>query len=143
MDEHTRQEFSQGTDGDAGEEPGGTSRRSFLRASGGYATGVAAIVGVPAAVLLEAETAGAAVEKPKVVPDPKTPVPDGPVMAYVHDAKKGTVVIMQGTTQRTVQDRALVEKLLHAPKKPKKKAKKKASQAKRRTTRKTTTKKGG
>lgn len=138
MDQDTRQEFSRDGHGDAAEEQG-TSRRSFLRSSGGYATGVAAVIAAPAAVLLEADAAAAATQDAKVVADPKTPVPDGPVMAYVHDAKKGTVVIMTGTTQRTVQDRALVEKLLHAPKKPKKKAKK----AKRRTARKMTTKKGG
>ncbi|UTI64002.1 hypothetical protein NBH00_22010 [Paraconexibacter antarcticus] len=97
----------------------GTSRRSFLRSTGGYATGVAAIVGVPAAVLLETDAQAAAAAKS--VANPTTPVPSGPVMAYVHDARKGTVVIMSGTSERTVQDHALVQKLLHAPKKPRRK----------------------
>ncbi|UTI65155.1 hypothetical protein NBH00_02835 [Paraconexibacter antarcticus] len=96
----------------------GTSRRAFLRRSGGYAAGVAATVGVPTAVLLEGD-AQAAGPAPKVVANPITPVPGGPVMAYVHDAKKGTVVIMSGTTERTVQDHDLVRRLLHAPKKQK------------------------
>lgn len=103
-------------------EGDGSSRRAFLRSSGGYAAGAATLVGVPAAVLPDSE-ADAAVVAPKRIANPKTPVPDGPVMAYVHDAKKGTVVIMSGTTERTVQDPALVAKLLHAPakKKPKRK----------------------
>ncbi len=97
----------------------GTSRRAFVRSSSGWAAGAAVTVGVPAAVLLETD-AEAATVAPKTVKNPTTDVPEGPVMAYVHDAKKGIVVIMDGTSERTVQDRALVEKLLHAPKKPKK-----------------------
>ena len=108
---------------EVGDVPG-TSRRSFLRSSGGYAAGVAGVIAVPAAVLLEVE-ADAAVPAPKVVANPTSPVPDGPVMAYVHDAKKGTVVIMSGTTERTVQDHDLVQRLLHAPTKKKAKAKRK------------------
>lgn len=95
----------------------GTSRRSFLRSSGGYATGIAAAVGVPAALLLDAEAEAATT--PKVVANPTSSVPAGPVMAYVHDAKKGTVVIMSGTRERTVQDHDLVARLLRAPKKQK------------------------
>ncbi len=96
---------------------GGTSRRAFLRSSGGYAAGAATVVGIPVAVLLETDSEAATVA-PKTVKNPTTDVPEGPVMAYVHDAKKGIVVIMDGTNERTVQDRALVQKLLHAPKKP-------------------------
>ena len=100
----------------------GTSRRGFLRASGGYAAGVATVVGVPAALLLEAD-ADAAAPAGKAIANPTSPVPNEPVMAYVHDAKRGTVVIMHGEVERTVQDFALVDKLLHTPKKPKKRAK--------------------
>lgn len=111
---------------------GGTSRRAFLRSSSGYAAGAAAAVGIPAAVLLETD-AEAATVAPKTVKNPTTDVPEGPVMAYVHDAKKGTVVIMKGTTERTVQDHSLVEKLLHAPKKPKKRRRSKHAATKRPT----------
>jgi hypothetical protein len=121
------------------EDEVGTSRRSFLRNTGGYAAGVAGVIAVPAAVLLEVD-ADAAVPAPKTVANPTTPVPDGPVMAYVHDAKKGTVVIMSGTTERTVQDHDLVQRLLHAPVK-KKKAKAKAKRKHKRTPATTTTKK--
>lgn len=98
---------------------GGTSRRAFVRASSGYAAGAAALVGVPAAALLEATDAEAKVDRttsPKAVPNPTTPVPDEPVMAFIQDAKAGTVVIMSGTSQRTVQDHVLVGKLTHTPK---------------------------
>ena len=121
---------------------GGTSRRAFLRSSGGYAAGAAALVGVPTAVLLEASDAEAKVDRttpPKAVANPTTPVPDEPVMAFIQDAKAGTVVIMSGTTQRTVQDHVLVGKLTHTPKPAKKKAKK--TKAKRKPT--ATTKKKG
>lgn len=118
------------------DDASGTSRRSFLRSSGGYAAGVATIVGVPTAVLLEAD-AEAAAPAAKAVPNPTSPVPEGPVMAYVHNAKKGTVVIMSGTTERTVQDHDLVQRLLHPPK-----TKKKARRKHRRTL-KTTSTKGG
>ena len=105
----------------------GSSRRAFLRSSGGYAAGAAALVGVPAAALLEATDAEAKVDRttsPKAVPNPTTPVPDEPVMAFIQDAKAGTVVIMSGTSQRTVQDHVLVGKLTHTPKAKKTKAKK-------------------
>lgn len=108
---------------------GGTSRRTFVRASSGYAAGAVAVVGLPAAVLLETD-AEAATAAPKTVKNPTTDVPEGPVMAYVHDAKQGIVVIMDGTTERTVQDRALVDKLLRAPKKAKKAKKRRRPRSK-------------
>ena len=100
----------------------GSSRRSFLRSSGEYATGVAALVGVPTAALLDSD-ADAAVPAATVVANPAGVPPVSPVMAFVQDAKKGTVVIMAGTTERTVEDRELVRRLLVVPTKPKKKKK--------------------
>ena len=97
----------------------GSSRRSFLRSSGGYATGVAALVGVPTAALMDSD-ADAAVPAATVVANPTGVPPVSPVMAFVQDAKKGTVVIMSGTTERTVQDPELVRRLLVVPTKPKK-----------------------
>ncbi|MDO9357153.1 MAG: hypothetical protein Q7T55_25870 [Solirubrobacteraceae bacterium] len=109
----------------------GTDRRSFLRRSGGYAAS-AALVGVPTAVVLESEAAAAA-ETPRTTANPTAPPPVGPTMAYVHNVKEGTVVIVSGETQRTVRDRALVHKLLNAPavKKPKTKPKRKTTSTKR------------
>ena len=91
-------------------------RRLFKRA--GYATTAAAI---PGAVLVATTDADAAakVAAAKVVKDPTGPTPQAPLMAYVHDRKKGTVVIMSGETQRTVQDKELVRRLTVVPKKPK------------------------
>lgn len=105
----------------------GSSRRSFLRASGGLGAGAAAVA-LPAA--FGTATAGATAARPAngvTLPSPTTPQPAAPLMAYVHDAKAGTVVIMTGDTQRTVKDRELVRRLTTATKKkqPKKRAKRK------------------
>ncbi len=110
-----------------------------MRSSSGYAAGAAAVVGLPAAVLLDTD-AEAATVAPKSVKNPTTDVPEGPVMAYVHDAKKGIVVIMDGTEERSVQDRALVDKLLRAPKKPRKRRRRRRTARKPSAT--ATTKKG-
>jgi hypothetical protein len=92
-------------------EAQGTSRRSFLRSS----SGVIAIAAVPAAAIA-APSAEAAAGAATPVANPATPAPSQPVMAYVHDAKHGIVVIMSGTTERTVRDRELVRRLLTKPK---------------------------
>ena len=89
----------------------GTSRRSFLRSSGG----AVAIAAVPAAAIV-ASSADAATGAPKPIANPTSPAPSQPVMAYVHDAKHGIVVIMSGSTERTVRDPELVRRLLTKPK---------------------------
>ena len=43
-----------------------------------------------------------------------TDVPYEPVVAYVHDAKRGEVTVSVGTTEHTYRDRALVQRLLRA-----------------------------
>lgn len=106
------------------EDDGATDRRAFLRRSTGYAAAAA----VPIALVGSAD-ADASAARPAngvTVADPATQ-PDSPLMAYVQDAKAGTVVIMTGTTQRTVKDRELVRRLTTTTKKkqPKKRAKRK------------------
>lgn len=108
--------------------PERSSRRSFLRTTGGVAT----VVAVPTAAVVMASPADATTARPANgarLPNPTTPVPDTPVMAYVHDRKAGTVVIMTGDTERTVKDRELVKRLTVVPP-----VKKKKRRAKRRRT---------
>lgn len=93
-----------------------TDRRSFLRATG-YVGGATALAAVPIAVAVPDARAATAPAAGKVAPNPGGRVPEQPVMAYVHDAKAGIVVIMTGTTERTVKDRELVERLLTVPRK--------------------------
>lgn len=93
----------------------GTSRRSFLRSSGS----VAAVVAVPSAAVViavgDAEAATKASAPPRAIKNPTKPAPAQPVMAYIHDAKRGVVVIMHGDSERTVRDHELVSRLLHKP----------------------------
>jgi hypothetical protein len=115
----------------------GSSRRSFLRATGGLGAGAAAVA-LPAA--FGTASAGATAARPAngvAAPSPTTPQPAAPLMAYVHDARAGTVVIMTGDTQRTVKDRELVRRLTTVSKKKKPK-----KRAKRRPRRPTTSRKG-
>lgn len=105
------------TTGSGDGTPDATDRRSFLRASGGLAAG-AVVLAVPSGVL--ATSADAAPKTPapgRPAADPETEAPDAPVMAYIHDRKAGTVVIMTGDKQRTVKDRELVRRLTVVPKK--------------------------
>ncbi len=109
--------------------PDGTSRRSFLRSSGG----VAAVVAVPSAAVAIAVADAEAASRPsapaRAIKNPTRPAPDQPVMAYVHDAKRGVVVIMSGDSERTVRDHELVRRLLHKP--GKRKAKRRTTTAQR------------
>jgi hypothetical protein len=86
-------------------EGGGVTRLSFLKASAGAAAGAAAVA-IPAAVVAD--------QQPGVVTDPSSPNPPEPVMAYVRDARRGEVTVMQGTNETTYRDRALVKRLLDA-----------------------------
>ena len=93
---------------DTGEK--GLSRRSFIKASAGVATG-ATVLGVPAAVI-GAPLAAAAGETGAVVDAPSSPLPAEPVMAYVHDAQRGELTVLAGTQETTYRDPALVARLL-------------------------------
>jgi hypothetical protein len=84
----------------------GVTRLSFMKRSVGAAA-TAAMVGVPASVVLTGETAGTPVESASA------PASDT-VMAYVRDAKRGEVTIVAGTSELTYRDPALVKRLLKA-----------------------------
>jgi hypothetical protein len=86
------------------------SRRSFINASAGVATG-AVIAGTPAALVLDGPSAKE--PAPRVV-TPSSPPPSEPVMAYVRDAARGEVTILSGVTETTYHDPALVKRLLAA-----------------------------
>lgn len=97
-----------------GAEPRGSSRRTFLRTSGGVATGIAVTV-LPTGVVALASPAGAqAKDAPARTVEPQGDVPSETVMAYVHDADKGDVTVVSGTTERTYRDPALAKRLLDA-----------------------------
>ena len=81
------------------------SRRSFIKASAGVAAGSAAVA-VPAAVV--------AGRGPNDVVKPSSPAPAEPVMAYVHDARRGEVTVLSGTSETTYRDPALAKRLLAA-----------------------------
>jgi hypothetical protein len=89
------------------------SRRTFLHASAGVASG-AAIAAAPAALILGGSPA---VEKPEpggVVVTPSTPLPREPLMAYVRDVERAEVTVLSGTTETTYRDPVLVRRLLKA-----------------------------
>ena len=94
-----------------GEERKGFNRRSFLRTSGGVATGIAVTV-LPSGVVSLAAPGAADAQAQRV--EPTGDVPHETVMAYVHDAKKGHVTVVSGTGERTYRDPALVKRLLDA-----------------------------
>lgn len=91
----------------------GLNRRSFLHTSGGVATGIAVTV-LPTGVVALAAPAADAKEQAARRVDPDGDVPKETVMAYVHDAKRGVVTVVSGTTEKTYSDPALVKRLLDA-----------------------------
>jgi hypothetical protein len=100
----------------AGTPPvGGHDRRSFLKASGGVATGVAVTVLPSAAVALAspaiAGAHGGQLGKPV---EAHGDVPPETVMAYVHDAERAEVTVVAGTSQMTYRDPVLAKRLLDA-----------------------------
>ena len=99
--------------GSSQEDEQGLSRRSFIKASAGVATG-ATVLGVPAAAVLGVPAAVAALEggSGAVEVAPSTAAPAEPLVAYVHDAGKGEVTVLAGTRQATYRDPALVKHLL-------------------------------
>jgi hypothetical protein len=92
----------------------GHSRRSFLRTSGGVATGIAVTVLPTGVVALAAPSAASAKERPAQRVDASGDVPDEPVMAYVHDPEHGIVTVVSGTGEKTYHDPALAKRLLDA-----------------------------
>jgi hypothetical protein len=88
----------------------GLSRRSLITTSAGVATTAAVTAVSPAAA------AAMGVGDAPIVPvaKPLTPIPAHPIVAYVHDAKRGEVTIVSGQGERTYRDRALVNRLTAA-----------------------------
>jgi hypothetical protein len=101
------------SDLDSGEQRPGTSRRSFLRTSGGVATGIAVTV-LPSVALAAPAAADAKDVRPATRVDALGDLPEDPVMAYVHDSKRGIVTVVSGTTEKTYHDPALAQRLLDA-----------------------------
>ena len=95
-------------------EPRGHSRRSFLRTSGGVATGIAVTVLPTGVVALAAPGAASAKEQPARRVEADGDVPEETVMAYVHDADHGIVTVVSGTQEKTYRDPALAKRLLDA-----------------------------
>lgn len=76
-----------------------------MSGAAGAAAVVATTAGNAAAATVSGTSAAAA------------PAAQGPVLAYVHDASKGEVVVMRGETEVVVHDPALVRSLTkHAAK---------------------------
>ena len=98
---------------DPGEQPRpGTSRRSFLRTSGGVATGIAVTVLPTGVVALAAPGAASAhtqtaAERVEATGD----VQEETVMAYIHDAKNGIVTVVSARGEKTYRDPALAKRL--------------------------------
>ena len=94
----------------------GQSRRAFLQGSAGAAAGAAMIIAGPqvAAIALDGSGSGVAADPKAVVTTPTGRTPREPVTAYVHNADRGEVTVMSGTTETTYRDPALVKRLLDA-----------------------------
>ncbi|MEP6561853.1 MAG: hypothetical protein ABJD68_12375 [Nakamurella sp.] len=86
------------------------SRRNMLRATAGAAIAVpmAALVSTPASAAVGGGSASGADSAPPPV------TLEGPVMFCVHDAQRGEVSILHGTTEVIVTDRQLVARILSA-----------------------------
>ena len=84
------------------------SRRDLLRASAG-----AAMVAVPMAVLA-GPAARAAASDADADQDSVALTGSGPVMFCVHDAARGEVSILHGTSEVIVTDRRLVAQIMKA-----------------------------
>lgn len=93
-------------------ETAGLNRRGFLQSSAGVAGGVAVTLAPSAAALALAGPAAAA--PAKVIAHRSGKVPSEPVMAYVHNAERGEVTVMSGTSEATYRDPALAKRLLDA-----------------------------
>jgi hypothetical protein len=79
----------------------GNSRRDFIRGAGVTAAAATVAVMIPGVA-----SAASASET-----DDGEPTPEGAVVAYVKDAKTGTVTVMSGEREVSVTDKALARKL--------------------------------
>ncbi len=83
-------------------------RRSFIKAGGGAAAGVALAAGGVAI------TRGATGPVPVQMLEPTGGAPKEPIMAYVHDAQRGEVTVLAGTSETTYRDPDLAKRLVTA-----------------------------
>ncbi len=91
-------------------QPGRFSRRSLIATSAGVATTMAVTVVAPAAAVAMSPPDAAAIP----LPPPTTPLPADPIVAFIHDASRDEVTVLQGTVERTYRDPILVKRLLAA-----------------------------
>jgi hypothetical protein len=87
--------------------PGPLTRRSLLAGSVGVASTLAVSGALPAG-------AAAASAAPAPIEPPGTPIPAEPVIAYVHDAKRGEVTVISGHRELTYHDPELAARLIAA-----------------------------
>lgn len=78
------------------------SRRAFIRGAGVTAAAATVAVMVPGVA--------SAASKPKS-DDDGSPTPEGAVVAYVKDAKAGSITVMRGEREVQITDKALARKL--------------------------------
>ena len=110
--------MTENTAGDNARPATGVSRRSFLASSAGVAAGAAAVV-VPAAAVIAVERATAPSKASLVAPaanvvSPTTPMSAEPLTAILRSLASDEVTVLSGTTQTTVRDPALAQRLMAA-----------------------------
>jgi hypothetical protein len=81
------------------------SRRAFIRGAG--VTAAAATV----AVMVPGVASAASKSSSGSAADDGSPAPDGSVVAFVKDAKAGSITVMRGEREVQITDKALARKL--------------------------------
>jgi hypothetical protein len=79
------------------------SRRAFIRGAGVTAAAATVAVMVPGVASAATKSASPA--------DDGSPAPDGSVVAFVKDAKAGSITVMRGEREVQITDKALARKL--------------------------------
>jgi hypothetical protein len=79
------------------------SRRAFIRGAGVTAAAATVAVMVPGVA--------SAASKSSAPADDGSPTPDGSVVAFVKDAKAGSITVMRGEREVQITDKALARKL--------------------------------
>ncbi len=85
----------------------GLSRRRFLKGTALGLGGLSVLAVTPTWALKAAGSGPAATHS-----DQPIPTLEAPLVAYIHDAAKGEVVLMVGTKEVVRKDRALVSRLV-------------------------------
>ncbi|HUZ27882.1 MAG TPA: twin-arginine translocation signal domain-containing protein [Solirubrobacteraceae bacterium] len=95
------------------DERKGVDRRSFIKTSAGVAAGAAGIA-AGAAAITRAEQGGLGGAVTSEMLEPTGSAPKEPIMAYVHDARRGEVTVLAGTSETTYRDPDLAKRLVSA-----------------------------